>query len=326
MSDSVPDLLNQLVATPEMQRLSDIGMHCGCEYANLPLYKRARVHYTRLMHSLSVALIIWDFTDDIEQAVAGLLHDIATPVFAHTIDFMNKDHLKQESTEDKTQTFIENSNEIMTLLRWSGIHAEDVSDYHQYPIADNDTPMLSADRMEYTLGNGYILHHMELSQIQEFYDDLCVAKNERGVLELCFRSIGYAKQFVEISLRNSRCYVSDEDRFLMQYLSDMIRHAIKLGVLSSEDLYTTESKVIGKLNAHDELSEAWDKYTKISKVSVSGEKLNDRYCVNVPAKKRYIDPLVLTDGGAKRISKLDADVNVAIESFLRLDFDKWLSI
>jgi HD superfamily phosphohydrolase len=276
------------------------------------------------MHSIGVAAIVWNFTNDIKQAAAGMLHDIATPVFAHTIDFMNNDHMTQESTEDRTRAVIENSGEIASLLRSHGILHKDVIDYHRYPIADNDTPMLSADRLEYTLGNGYIVYHMGLNQIKEIYDDLRVAENEHGALELCFRSADCAKGFVEISLRNSRFFVSDEDRFSMQCLSDMLRHAISIGALAYDDLYTTETEVIGKLGAHGELSAAWDKYAKTSTVFSSREEMKDRYCVNVSAKKRYIDPLVLVGGSAKRISAIDAGAKSAIESFLGLDFDKWL--
>ena len=42
----------------------------------------------------------------------------------------------------------------MTLLKRDNIKIDEVADYHIYPIADNDTPMLSADRLEYTLSNG----------------------------------------------------------------------------------------------------------------------------------------------------------------------------
>ena len=47
--------------------------------------------YSNLDHSIGVALIIWNFTHDKKQTIAGLLHDIATPAFKHCIDFMNGD-------------------------------------------------------------------------------------------------------------------------------------------------------------------------------------------------------------------------------------------
>lgn len=64
---------------------------------------------------------------------------------------MNKDYDKQESTEELTRKIISESKEIMGLLKRDNISIDEVCNYHIYPIADNDTPQLSADRLEYTL-------------------------------------------------------------------------------------------------------------------------------------------------------------------------------
>jgi len=319
----MPDLLEQLANTPELKRLSNVGMHCGCEYASLPLYAHSKP-YSRLTHSIGVAKIIWHFTKDITQSAAGMLHDIATPVFAHTIDFMNNDHMAQESTENNTVSFIANSKSIMRLLDKNNIHIDNISDYKKYTIADNDTPMLSADRLEYTLGNGYTVYNLSLSRLKEIYEDLTIAENELGYEELCFRSANKAKAFVEISLKNSYFFVSNEDRFLMEYLAKIMRRAIEIGVITLDDLYLTEKDVIKSLVKSEELSEEWSKFTNISAVSASNEKLHDRYCVKVSAKKRYIDPLVLTEGGIKRITEIDADLKTQIEEFQNLDFNHWI--
>lgn len=320
----IPTLLEQLANTSEMRRLSDIGMHCGCEYAKLPFFRRAATPYTRLIHSVGVSKIVWNFTHDIRQAIAGLFHDIATPVFAHTIDFLQGDHLTQASTEDKTLSFIENSREITDLLKKHHIFIEDVSDYHKYPIADNDIPMLSADRLEYTIGNGFCVYNMELETLYDIYMDLTVAQNEHGTEELCFRSIDVAKKFTEISLRNSRFFVSDEDRFSMQYLADILRFAVENDILVSGDLYLTENEVIQKLNTDKKLSKMWKSYTEISAVANSAEKPEDQYCVNVSAKKRYIDPLVLINNNAGRLTDIDIDIRGQIQTFLNIDFNKWI--
>ena len=323
-SGDAPELLKKLAETQEMQRLADVGMHCGCEYTDSELYKQARFAYTRLTHSIGVANIVWRFTRDVVQAAAGLLHDIATPVFAHTIDFMNNDHVAQESTEDKTRAFIDNSESITALLKEHGISIDEVSDYHKYPIADNDTPMLSADRLEYTLGNGHIIYHVSQRRTEEIYNNLLVAENELGAAELCFQSVDVAKEFAEITLRNSHFYVRNEDRFSMQYLADIVRRALETGALERDDLYSTESAVIKKLTSSGELSAAWETYRRVAVVAASQEILQDRYCVKVDAKRRYIDPLVLTAEGVRRVTAISADVKAKIDSFLCLDFGQWL--
>ncbi|MDF2590436.1 MAG: hypothetical protein K0S41_4279 [Anaerocolumna sp.] len=323
-TEQIPTLLEQLANTTEMRRLSDIGMHCGCEYAKFPLYERASTPYNRLIHSIGVSNIVWHFTHDIKQAIAGLFHDIATPVFAHTIDFLQGDHLKQESTEDKTLLFIENSREITDLLKKHHICVEDASDYHKYPIADNDTPMLSADRLEYTIGNGFCVYNMELETLNGIYKDLTIAKNEHGTEELVFRSIDAAKKFTEISLRNSNFFVSDEDRFAMQYLADIVGFAVVKGVLAPSDLYLTESDVIKKLYKDKQLSIMWKSYSEISAVATSIEKSENRYSVNVSAKKRYINPLVLVNNTPTRLTDLDIGIRDQIQTFLNMDFNKWI--
>jgi HD superfamily phosphohydrolase len=319
-----PEFINEFASTPEMKRLSDIGMNCGCEYADFPIYRQVIFHYTRLIHSIGVANIVWNFTQDTKQTVAGLLHDISTPTFAHTIDFLNDDHIAQESTEDKTLYFIENSKTITGLLEKYNIKIDDVSDYSKYPIADNETPMLSADRLEYTLGTGYYTHNISIDELNVIYNDLIVIKNENGIDELCFKSINYAIRFVDISLKNSYWFVSDEDRFSMQYLADLIRYAINTGVLQYDDLYMTERYIIEKLKSDLKTNERWINYTKITKVASTNEKDSNIYSVNIPAKKRYINPLVLIDGEIKRIKDIDEASNAKIQEFLSLDFNKWI--
>ena len=83
----VPDFLTRAAETVLMQRLGHIGMNCGCEYTSFPLFA-GRKQYSRLLHSLAVGMIVWKHTGEPAQAMAGLLHDGATPVFAHVIDFM----------------------------------------------------------------------------------------------------------------------------------------------------------------------------------------------------------------------------------------------
>lgn len=147
LSPEFPKWLLEYIDTPAMKRIYGISLCCGLDYTKL---FNIKYYYSNLEHSVGVALIIWNFTHNKKQTLAGLFHDIATPTFKHCIDFMNGDSEHQESTEERTEQIIRNSKEIMTLLNRDKIKIEEVSDYHIYPIADNDTPNLSADRFEYT--------------------------------------------------------------------------------------------------------------------------------------------------------------------------------
>lgn len=320
-SNDFPLFIKELINTPEFKRLSNVGMNCGCEYTSFPIFSKGK-NYTRYHHSIGVALIVWHFTKDIKQSIAGLLHDISSPVFAHVIDFLNGDHENQESTEEKTEEIIENSPEIQSILKKYNLTTDDVKDYHMYPIADNDSPLLSADRLEYTLGNAFYYGFKTMEEIKHMYDNLIVSKNEFGVDEISFSTLDKAVEFTSVCLENSKIYSCDIDRFSMQYLADLLKLAIDKKVVTMDDLYTVEHNVISKLQENEELKCKWNDFIKLSQILTSEEKPEDGYWVNIPAKKRYINPQVANLG---RVSNLSEKLSKDIEDFLSTDFNIWLS-
>ena len=105
----IPEFLWDYINTKEMQKQNGISVSCGTIYSKI--YNQT--WYSSLDHSIAVALIVWNFTKDKKQTLAGLFHDVATPAFKHTVDFMNGDYEKQESREELTTDIIKNSKEIM---------------------------------------------------------------------------------------------------------------------------------------------------------------------------------------------------------------------
>ena len=278
---SIPDFICQLAETPAMQRLKDVGMHCGCEYTSFPMFTGLD-SYSRHKHSVGCALIVWRFTQDQRQTIAALLHDIATPTLAHVIDFLNGDHMKQESTESGTTAIIESSPEIMTKLKTWGISLGEVSDYHQYPIADNDSPHLSADRLEYTLSNMLNYHIAPIESVRLWFESLIVGKNEEGEEELMFPNLEIAEPFSMAALQTSQIYVADEDRYAMQTLAELLKKHIQRGVLSVADLHKTESEVIAMLNRDEEAQRDWEKFRDLAE---KGEELRQLHLMeDIPAK------------------------------------------
>ena len=191
-----PEWLLDYINTEEMLKQQYISITCGTIYSDL---FESDYFFSSLDHSVAVALIIWHFTHDKKQTLAGLFHDISTPAFKHCIDFMNNDHENQESTEDLTRKMILESKEIMDLLNRDNIKIDDVADYHIYPIADNDTPMLSADRLEYTLSNGLgqVKKIWDLDEIRKVYSNIVIIEKEDGTPEMCFKD----KEIAEFHLR-----------------------------------------------------------------------------------------------------------------------------
>ena len=316
----IPDFLTACAAAPCVRRLKGVGMNCGCEYTSFPLFRDLKP-YSRFDHSLGVALIVWHFTHDPKQAVAGLLHDVSTPVFAHVVDFLNGDYLVQESTESGTAERIALSEDLQAELRALRLTTEDVCDYHRYPIADNDSPRLSADRLEYTLGNCLNFGLRTEAEVRAFYEDLTVITSEDGQPELAFKTERTALDFTAASLACSEIYVSDADRYAMQMLSELLRFAIARGVLDRSDLYGVESSVIGSLLADAETAARWNAFRAYRSIRRADAPQAEGEWRRIFAKKRCIDPLTVAKG---RVGAFDPDMREAIAAFLNSRQDGWI--
>ena len=224
LSDDMPEFLHEYSKVPEMQRIGAIGLNCGTDYTDI---FQNKYFYSRLEHSIGVALIIWNFTKDKEQTLAGLFHDIATPSFSHCIDYLHKDYMEQETTECRTRDIIVQSSHIMELLSKDKILVNDVCDYKKYPIADNSSPQLSADRLEYTLSSGMTFtKEWSIHDVADMYRDLIVLNNEEGDPEIAFKSQKTAEKFVGGASKMWSLFQSNEDKIVMQFFADIIAYVI----------------------------------------------------------------------------------------------------
>lgn len=327
LSPEFPEWLLEYINTPEILRLDGVGMSNGTLYTKV---YNDKYYYSSLTHSIAVALILWHFTHDKKQTLSGLFHDIATPTFKHCIDFLNGDSEHQESTEERTEQILLNSKEIMYLLERDNIKIEEVSNYHIYPIADNDTPRLSADRFEYTLSGGlYQERIFEIEDIRKYYNNVTILKNEEGIDELGFKDKSICEKFINSVSKLWPHWVEDEDRLCMQFIADIVKSMNFKGYITIDDLYKYSDKKIIELikNCEDNyLKESFEKFQNATRNSVyKSDVANDEiYCTSVKGKKRYIIPLVNIDNKSYRINDISIQANNDINNFLNMKLHKYI--
>lgn len=313
-----PDWLNEYINTKELLKQQYVSVTCGTIYTNL---FDSSFFYSSLDHSIAVALIIWNFTQDKKQTLSGLFHDIATPAFKHCVDFLNGDYMTQESTEDLTSEILKSSNDIMKLLERDSISLSEIEDYHIYPIADNDTPKLSADRLEYSLSNALFTYkQVELEVIKEIYDDIEIQKNEFGQIELGFKTKKIARLFVKITSELSVIYREDRTRYSMQFIADILKKLSEENKISLKDLYELKESEIIDIIDNSNYNDIFNKWRNAKKVKTSNEKPQNVYYVHHGAKVRYIDPLF----NGERMSKACKIANKMIEKNLSYDMTKYV--
>ncbi len=318
LEPNFPKWLTPYIETSELQKQKDISVTCGTIYTDL---FDSKIFYSSLDHSIAVALIIWHFTHDKVQTLAGLFHDIATPAFKHCVDFLNGDYMTQESTEDLTSKIIKDSEEIMALLKKDNIWVDEIDDYHLYPIADNDTPKLSADRLEYSLSNALFTYELlNAKDIKEIYDDIEVQSDINGIAELGFKTKAIARKFVKITSKLSVIYREDRTRYSMQFIADILKSLKDDGKIGIEDLYNLKESDVIDIIRDSKYSHQFDIWQKAKKVETSDTEPTDCYFVHHGAKIRYIDPLLK----GQRISCQCKIADAAIKNNLSYQMDRYV--
>lgn len=318
LEPNFPEWLNDYIETKELLKQRYISVTCGKIYSNL---FEIDFFFSSLEHSIAVALIVWHFTHDKKQTLSGLFHDIATPVFKHCVDFLNGDYMTQESTEDLTSKIIGSSKEIMDLLKRDNIKLEEVDDYHIYPVADNDTPKLSADRLEYSLSNALLTYKLSnIDDIKKIYNDIILDKDEEDTLELSFKSKATALEFVKITSKLSIIYRDDKTRYSMQLLADIIKKLNEDRLITKEDLYNMKESEVIEIIENSKYKDIFNIWKNAKNIKVSKEKPENVYFVHHGAKIRYIDPLV----NKKRISSISEEAKEEIDKNLSYDMNNYV--
>ena len=289
LEPNFPEFLYDYINTKELLKQQYISMSCGTIYSDL---FESEYFYSNLDHSIGVALVVWHFTHDKKQTLSGLFHDIATPCFKHCVDFINGDYMTQESTEELTTEIIKNSKEIMKLLKKDNISVEEIDNYHLYPIADNDTPRLSADRLEYSLANSLFTYNLlTLDEVKEIYNDIEIQTNEDGEIELGFKTKKHARKLVQATSKLSIIYRDDRTVYSMQFIADLLKNLNKDNLITIDDLYELKESEIIDIIKESKYKDIYENWTNSKKVKLSNEEPDNVYFVHHGAKVRYINPL-----------------------------------
>lgn len=301
IENDFPYFLQKYLYTDTMRVLRYRSQFCGCDYTNL---YNPTFFYTRFYHSIIVALINYHFTHDKKSTIASLLHDIKTPCFAHVIDYILGDYEIQESSENYKRNILLQDKELLRMLKKDKIDIEDLENLSRYPILENKSPRLCADRLDGVMHTCSIwLHTHSLEEIKEVYQGLSIINNN-GSLELGFTDENLALKFSRMVLVYAKELQSNRNKFTTQYISDTIKILIERGIITFEDLYTKkEIEIITKL----ESLHSWQKFKNATNVISSNIKPLNAYSVSIDVKKRNVIPLIQLNGNIARINEVSAE-------------------
>ncbi len=286
--DNMPEFLKKYLTVPSLNRIKYISYFCGMDYASKDIYD-FKEYVTRYDHSLTVALLTYKLTKDKNATIAALFHDIASPCFSHVIDYMNKDYVNQESTEEYTERIIRDDKKLLKLLKEDGIEVEDITNFKKYPIVDNKRPRLCTDRIDGIIYTGaFWTKEIDKDLIKEIVDSLEIYTNEDDIDEIGFNNMDIVNKIMIINENIDIICHSKEDNYMMELLASITKEAIELGIISYDDLYIEkEVDILDKIKkeANTSLKNKFNKFENI--------KLDEIEELDLPyIKKRDILPLV----------------------------------
>ena len=236
-NDKIPSFLQKYLVSVSLLRLQNVGYFCGMDYASKDVYD-FKEKISRYDHSLSTALLTWLLTKNEEITVSALIHDVSTPCFSHVIDYMNKDYIHQESTEEYTKEILNNDKFFKNCLSIDNLDFNKVINFKNYSVVDLDRPMLCADRLD-----GIILtsigwtKNIKESEIKSILNHIKLYKNEEGKDEIGFDDLEVAKLVMSLNNKINEFCHSKEDNYMMELLASITRYSINKKYISYNDLY-----------------------------------------------------------------------------------------
>lgn len=263
-----PEFMLKYLELDFMRRLKGITLLCGMKDASPYMYKFNLPYITRFAHSLNDAKITYRLTHSREEALASLFHDLS-PVWCHVVDYMNKDFVNQESTEEKTEEILSSSKELLKYLKQDGIRLEDVSDFKKYSVCDLPRPKLCADRVENTISTAFAwMGNITLDEAKHVIDSLTLVTNEDGDKEIGLTSDEAAKTLIKINEAIDSLTHSKEDNYMMLIASELLRRCIDIHIVSYDELYTiTEGELIRRIEANLDKDTIVAEYYKMYKTT-----------------------------------------------------------
>ena len=233
----IPEFLKKYLQLRILQRLKEVGMLCGIDYAS-HTYKYFEFYVSRYDHSFGTAMTVWKLTHNEKWTLAALFHDVSTPVFSHVIDFLNGDYVNQESTEEMTEVVLKSSSAFQDYVHQDGFSVADIADFKTYSIVDLERPKMCADRLNnvMTVGMGWI-GSLNLKDAKFVVDHIGTEINGDNELELSFTDRKAAEIYIRTNDSVNDRLALPEDDFLTDLLVKIVRRCIDKKYVSYEQLF-----------------------------------------------------------------------------------------
>ncbi len=282
-----------LIRLPEFQRLYHVGQY-GSYWFGLP-----EANTNRAEHSLGVYFLLRHFGRPHEECIAGLLHDVSHTVFSHVIDYVHGDSVNQETQDGRHAALLAQSG-FRRLLDEAELDHRAIAELEAYPVLDRSLPDLCADRLDYMLRDSVCYGELTLEEARGILSHIVLVGDVLAVDDA-----DVARFLVRHSVMMTKQHWGPPfGCFIFHRTADALKRATALGIISHDDLYTTDRVVWDKMKSGGdaEILLALSDVENIKMLNLCLDPENYEY--RLRSKFRAIDPMVRSGNRLVRATEL----------------------
>jgi len=297
-------VLVKLIESKPFQRLKKISQD------GAPHFIQPVRDVTRYEHSIGVWYLSYKYERPIEEQIASLLHDLPHTAFSHVIDFVVED--EKHEFHDKFTKKILLESEIPTILKKNNIDIDKVLREKNFDLLENDLPDISIDRWDYFMRDGYTIGFLPRSLVHEFLNGIYLSEDK-----FYFEDIRLASLFAILFVNFSRLIWLDPTSHGSFFLiAEAIKIAMENKEIHEKDFFTDDEMLLNKLKSvnNKKINKLLNRLQPGKEFIYAEEHKAEFYGPNKP---RYVDPLVKTENGLQRISKLVPSLDYFFKEFSR---------
>jgi len=287
LENVVEKVLTELINCDSVRRLKEISQY------GVPDKYYHHKGFSRYEHSVGVLILLKRLGANLEEQVAGLLHDVSHTAFSHVVDWFIGNPTKEDYQDGIHLKIIENS-EIPDILKKQGIDYKRISNLENFSLLEKDSPSLCADRFDYSV------RELEKEKGFNFVKDfVCNIFNKNGQMVFVDKEIAecFARQYMEL---NKVHWSGEQARAKYYIFVETLKIAEKEKIISFNDLRKTDNFVLNLL----EKSKNRKILNNLSLLKTTLKIKEVKSGIELKKKFRYIDPEISVNGSIKKLSQV----------------------
>lgn len=303
-------VLLDLIESRAMQRLRGVLQH------GISALIGITAPTTRFDHSVGVMLLTRRLGAPLEEQIAALLHDVSHTAFSHVIDYVFDAHTTQGYHEEKKEEYVAGTD-IPKILSKHGYDWIEFIDESEFPILEQPSPALCADRLDYFLRDSRDLGLAADSDVNSTLQHLTVHRDRIVVSDLGVAQwLGYT--FIAA---DKASWANFREVGLYELAARAIRRGLEIGTLTKADLWGTDRPAWEKLHASTD-AELQNQLTRVSP-DTRFVWDDESPTFRISTKLRTIDPPVIINTHVAPLSTLDPAFGQHRQEYLAKNSGAW---